>query len=88
MKKDWTKVISEITEDFNRVDQLKCPNCGECGIDYMYVGDGHTRIGFLLIWCNKCLKGIHVSRAAAPRNAKFVTFETDLKSVVPEFELD
>ncbi len=32
---------------------------------------------------NKCLRGICVSRAAAPPNAKFVTFETDLKGIIP-----
>lgn len=58
------------------MNQIKCPNCSECGIDYIYVGDVDTRIVFLQIWCNKCLKGIYVSRVVAPENAKFVTFDT------------
>lgn len=87
MKREWIRIVPKITEDFDRINQIKCPNCGEYGIDYIYVGDGNTRIGFLQIWCRKCLKGIYVSRAAAPPNAKFVTFEADLKSVVPKYEL-
>ena len=38
------------------------------------------------IWCNKCLKGIYISRAVAPVNAKFVSFDEDLKKIVPNYE--
>ena len=87
MKEEWIKIVPQIIEDLDKISQIRCPNCGKCGIDYMYTGDGNTRIGFLQIWCNKCLKGTYVSRAVAPLNAKFATFETDLKSMVPRFEL-
>ncbi len=86
MKREWTRIISQVTENFDNKNQIKCPICGECAMDYIYVGDGNTRIGFLQIWCNKCLKGIYVSRAVAPLDAKFVTFDTDLKGVVPKYE--
>ena len=86
MKLAWERTISEILKDFNKINQIKCPSCGKRGMDYIYIGDGDTRIGYLQVWCNKCLRGIHVSRAAAPPNAKFVTFETDLKGIVPMVE--
>ena len=86
MKSAWERTISEILKDFNIINQIKCPSCGKCGMDYIYIGDGDTRIGFLQVWCNKCLRGFYVSRAAAPPNAKFVTFETDLKDIVPKIE--
>jgi len=86
MKKEWSRIIAQITKNFNNDYQIKCPVCGKYGIDYIYVGDGNTRVGFIQIWCNKCLKGIYVSRAAAPPNAKFVTFDTDLKDIVPKYE--
>ena len=86
MKREWTRIIPQIIEDFDNINQIKCPNCKECGVDYTYIGDGNTRICFLQIWCNKCLKGIYVSRAVAPQNAKFVTFDTDLKGIVPKVE--
>lgn len=85
MKKEWIKIISQITDNIDNNNCMKCPVCGE-GIDYLYVGDGNTRIGFLQVWCNKCLKGVYVSRVVAPPNARFVTFDTDLKDVVPKYE--
>lgn len=88
MKKVWLETVAQITENFDEVNQIKCPSCGANGIDYLYIGDGRTRIGFLMVWCNRCLKGINVSRAAAPPNAKFVTFEEDLEGIVPEIELN
>lgn len=86
MKSEWTRIISQITGDFDNINRIKCPNCRECAIDYIYIGDGNTRIGFLQIWCNKCLQGIYVSRAVAPPNAKFVTFDNNLKGIVPKVE--
>lgn len=86
MKKEWIAIVSQITDDFNKINQIECPHCGKCGIDYIYIGDGDTRVGFLQIWCYKCLKGIHVSRVVAPQSAKFVTFDTELKGIVPQFE--
>ena len=44
-----------------------------------------TRIGFLQIWCNNCLKGIYISRASASINAKMVPFNSDLKTIIPAF---
>ena len=86
MKKEWVGIMSQITEDINLTNKIKCPNCGECGIEYTYVGDCNTRIGFLVIWCDKCLKGIHISRVVAPPTAKFVKFDSDLKSIIPKIE--
>ena len=86
MKKEWINIISQIAEDIDQISKIECPNCEECEIDYTYVGDGDTRIGFLLIWCNKCFKGIRISRAIAPVNAKFVTFKSNLKGIFPIVE--
>lgn len=62
MKREWEKIVPQIIGHFDKINQVKCPNCGECGIDYIYIGDSNTRIGFLQIWYNQCLKGIYVSR--------------------------
>ena len=86
MKREWIKIISKITENADTTNHIKCPICTGEKIDYIYVGDGKTRVGYLQIWCNKCLKGIYVSRVVAPLNAKFVTFDTDLKEIVPNYE--
>lgn len=86
MKLAWERTISEIVKDFDSINQIKCPGCGKCGMDYLYIGDSDTRIGYLQVWCNQCLRGTYVSRAAAPPNAKLVTFETDLKGIVLNVE--
>lgn len=88
MNKKWANMIAQVIGDFDSVNSVKCPNCGECEIDYIYIGDEDTRIGFFQIWCNNCLKGIYVSRASAPPNAKFATFNSDIKNIVPKFELE
>ena len=86
MKIRWMGIVEKISENFSNIHQVRCPNCGEARLDYIYIGDEETRIGFLQIWCNKCLKGVYVSRAIAPLNAKFVTFDSDVKSIVPQIE--
>lgn len=86
MNKDWISIIPKITAHPKDNHRVKCPNCGEYGIEYIYVGDEKTKIGYLQIWCIKCLKGIYVSRAIAPANAKFATFDDDLKEIVPNYD--
>lgn len=86
MRIDWMGVAAQISENVSNVHQVRCPNCGEAKLDYIYIGDEETRIGFLQVWCNKCLKGIYLSRVIAPPNAKFVTFDSDAKSIVPPIE--
>lgn len=86
MRKDWIKIVPQIIDNFDNIIQILCPNCKECEIEYLYIGDERTRVGFLQVWCNKCLKGIHISRAKAPQNAKFVTFDYDIDNMVPFYD--
>ena len=86
MRNEWVQIVPQITEDADGINSIKCPNCEKYGIDYIYIGDEKTRVGFLQIWCSKCLKGICISRTVAPQNAKFVTFDTDLKNKVPPYD--
>lgn len=46
MKQEWIKILTQITDNLDNVDQIKCPVCGEHGIDYIYIGDEGTRVGF------------------------------------------
>ena len=86
MNKKWLHLGSKIVGDLENTNQLICPNCGKQGIDYLYVGDEQTRVGYVQIWCNKCLKGIYISRAIAPQKANFVNFDTEIKDIVPKYE--
>jgi len=40
--------------------RLDCPSCGKTAIDFQYVGNPSTRKGYLDIWCEACLNGLHV----------------------------
>lgn len=86
MRKEWMKIVSRIANNMVDIQQMQCPNCGKHKIEYLYVGDEKTRIGYLQIWCNECLKGIYISRAKAPENARFISFEEDLKGIIPKYE--
>ena len=86
MRKEWIDIIPQIANDFDNIHQIKCPNCGKNEMEYIYIGDKKTKIGYLQIWCNECLKGIYVSRIVAPPNARFVTYDDDLKNIVPKYE--
>ena len=83
MKKMWVNIISKIP---NNIAEARCPICGKHTMNYMYVGEEKTRIGYLNIWCDGGLKGIYISRTVAPRNAKFVTFDAELSSIIPKYE--
>lgn len=90
MRKKWMKIVPQIMDNIDKVyiiNQIKCPNCDKHGIDYMYIGDEETRIGYFNVWCNECLKGIHISRALAPTKAKFITFDDNLRGTIPNFQL-
>lgn len=89
MRKKWMKIVPQIInniENIKQINQIKCPNCGKNGIDYIYIGDEKTRLGYFQVWCNECLKGIYISRVLAPQNAKFITFDDNLHGIVPNFE--
>lgn len=78
--------MPQIIDNLDNTSHIECPNCGKCGIEYLYTGDERTRIGFLQIWCSECLKGVHISRVETLRNAKFVSFDADLGDIVPKYD--
>ncbi len=83
MRKKWYKLIGELTCP----EKIKCPNCKKKSIDYLYIGDRKTKIGYLQIWCNECKKGIYVSRVKIPPNMKFVSFEESKDIELPLYDL-
>ena len=82
MRENWYKLIDELTH----AEILKCPNCGEKGIDYLYIGDEKTKIGYLQIWCNGCKKGINISRVKIPNDVRFVSFEESKNMELPSYD--
>ncbi|MGG5343274.1 hypothetical protein [Enterococcus sp. AZ192] len=88
MFKEWIKLAASIQDNTDKINELKCPTCGHCEIDYIYVGDLSDRIGYEQVWCNHCLRGIHVSRVMIPENVKVMSFEETKKinTIVPNFK--
>lgn len=87
MYKDWIGLVPHLIDNIDKTENLKCPNCGEHKVDYLYIGDNHSRVGYLQLWCSSCLKGIYVSRAKAPQNAKMITFnqKEELGKIIPKY---
>lgn len=88
MNKKWEKTVISILKNPKQTGELKCPNCGELKIDYLYVGESESRIGYLQIWCTKCLKGTYISRIQAPKDAKFILDDENIKEELPVFEIE
>ncbi len=88
MREKWMKILPKLTDNFVNPQEIQCPNCGEQEVEYLYIGNEKTRIGYFQIWCNNCLKGIYISRAKAPVNARFVSFDHDLNGIIPKYEID
>ncbi|QUH28786.1 hypothetical protein [Vallitalea guaymasensis] len=88
--KSWLNESLKISQLINGEKIVfTCPNCNSHEVDYQYIGDSKTGIGYLLFWCNKCLKGIHISRVIIPPKAKFISFDIsdeELLRKVPNFE--
>ena len=75
MVNQWLKIAKEISIKLDNADDLICPKCGNNEIDFQYVGDKATRVGYLDIWCKSCLHGIHISRTRIPANATMISFD-------------
>jgi hypothetical protein len=71
----WRDVLIAIGSGIDDSALPMCPACAQQLVDYLYVGDAASRIGYLVVWCNACLKGTRISRAGAPIGAHFITFE-------------
>lgn len=88
MFNEWLNLVKEIVDKLPNTDNLTCPKCSESGVDFQYVGDKTTRVGYLDIWCKSCLHGIHISRTKIPANANMISFDEPAKVVsnrIPNF---
>lgn len=87
MYKLWLMASANIAKNIKDVDNVHCPTCGRKTLDYLYIGDKKTKIGYLHVWCHHCFNGISVSRVKIPEGAKMLSFNTqkDLDEVVPRY---
>ncbi|HAA8268165.1 TPA_asm: hypothetical protein GHO85_12705 [Listeria monocytogenes] len=88
MFNEWIRLASVIPDYIDKLDELKCPNCKHNEIDYVYVGDLESRIGFEVVWCNNRLRGIQISRVRVPENVSMLSFKgtENLDEIIPKFK--
>ena len=55
--------------------KCSCPECGDAYIDYEFVGFRDSRMGYAMLWCPACEKGIHISRLKVPEGVSMLSFE-------------
>lgn len=80
MFKDWLMLLKKLSENHYSTEDFICPECGQKSVEYTYVGDLTTRIGYLPIWCKHCNKGIQISRVKIPEEVNMIDFN-DLDSI-------
>lgn len=85
---EWLKVSADLKKNNFSPQKRICPQCGINAVDYVYVGDSKKNVGYFLIWCVNCNKGIRISRVEIPQGARMIEFNDieSLKCVVPNFE--
>lgn len=90
MKKDisWLKLAGIIADHLPTVPSLNCPRCGLPNVEFQYVGDKTTGIGFLCVWCASCLHGTHISRVKIPPQAEYISKDSleEVKNRIPNFQ--
>jgi ribosomal protein S27E len=88
MFKKWLLISSMISKNIDGFSDIECPHCGKKELDYIYIGDEKERVGYFQVWCNNCLHGIYISRATIPKNAKMLSFDTDVKlsEIIPQYK--
>lgn len=70
MSNKWMQLFIKLSDSGFSTKGIGCPECGQSTIDYCYIGDLKTNIGFLIAWCNSCNQGSRISRVGIPQNAK------------------
>ena len=84
----WMYLVTDINNSLPNFPALACPNCYQLGVDFQYVGDLQTRIGYMVIWCPFCLQGIHISRVGIPDQAQALPFNVSAAQIlkrIPNF---
>lgn len=84
----WISLTTDIYNDLPNMPPLACPNCHKLGVDFQFIGNLQTKIGFMVVWCPFCLHGIHLSRVRIPEKAPALPFDTsaeEISKLIPNF---
>lgn len=84
----WISIATQINHSLPNVPVLYCPNCHEQKVDFQFVGDLQTRIGYMAIWCPICLHGLYLSRVRIPDEIEANYFDISIEQIskrIPNF---
>jgi transcription elongation factor Elf1 len=90
MFQDWLRLFKVLKESPAEKRGLTCPECGSASVDFQFVGDKSSRVGYLNIWCCSCNQGVYLSRVAIPESAEMISFEAPnevIEKRIPNFRL-
>jgi hypothetical protein len=85
---DWLRLKAR-TNSLSSGEVLKCPECQNDTVDFQYVGDSTTRMGYLAMWCRSCKKGVHLSRVSIPKGVALIALDAPqevIRGRIPDFE--
>lgn len=83
----WLRALGLVGGRRGEVGPVPCPDCGQDRLEVRYLVTPEDRLGYVLLWCGACLRGISVSRVRAPEGApsRSVDDPASLEDV-PDFE--
>lgn len=65
-RSNWLRVLAQASGQRDRTHLGECPDCGLFRLQVRFIVNPDTRVGYALLWCAACLRGISVSRVRAP----------------------
>lgn len=63
---EWLDAYDVVYRALPASSDLPCPNCGHRTLRLVFTGPPGAAHGYVSFWCDTCLEGIHLSRAAIP----------------------
>ncbi|MBP3351083.1 MAG: hypothetical protein J6L65_01615 [Lachnospiraceae bacterium] len=88
MFKDWLDLLKKLPNENYSSETFICPECGQRSVEYTYVGNSITHIGYLPVWCKTCNKGIQIIRAIIPDGVKIIELGNleEIKEAIPDYK--
>ena len=79
---EWVKSIPASDKDL--VD-CQCPSCEGRGLSYQYFGLAENEFGWKIVWCDKCLTGIRISRVKLSGCEKVLVNEDEQSAFLEKY---
>lgn len=64
----WLTAFDAMYEALPARGDTPCPDCGQATLHLVFTGDLGTRRAYAQLWCEKCVRGIHLSQTVVPKD--------------------